>query len=164
MNRLVRDEDGFEDIMQDPIEVYAKAIKVHTKETNLNEDATLAKLDAEMPKLARYVTEQTMLINIIKTFLKSDVNILRRSNELKNWGKLIEYVKPEQVEYEACKTLLNNKVHSVLILSRSVKGMPLKSFLTYGREAPQRLEEHKRSMLDKALGRNKEPTEEVEDY
>lgn len=159
VDRYIREEIP-QDILQDPIEVYAKAIKVNTKNIDLNEDATLAKLDAEMPKLAKYVTEQMMLITIIKTFLKSNVNIVKHSNLIENWGKEIKYITPENNEFEECKGLLMNKVNSVLILSRSTKGAPLKSFLTYGRESPQKLEEHKRSLLDKALGRNNEPPQE----
>lgn len=163
-NEIKIDEEKEEQLMNDQLDLLAKAIKVHTTEIDLNEDSTLADLNVEFTRMAKYIIEQMEIIGILKDFLKTNKKIIKYSNSMEEWGKEITYENPEERHYKEAKEILINRVHSMLILSRSVKGKPLKSFLTYGRDVSNKelgIDE-KRSMMDKILGKNK-PKDKDED-
>lgn len=139
-------------------EVLTGSTKVHTKGTDLNEDATLSDLSVSFSRLAEWVASNIHIIGILRSYMKSDSNFVRRSNYLNEWGKKITYKTPTKRSFEQVKRLLLNHVQARLILSRSNKGAPLKAFLTYGRDVTnaQLGVEEKRTLKDRLLGKKEE--------
>lgn len=155
-------EKGIEEdeLMGDPLDLMTKAIKVHTKGIDLNEDTTLSNLDSELSRKAKYVMEQVAIAGILRSFFKQDCIIIRYSNKMDEWGTTIEYKDPERKHFEKSKDILLNKVYSLQLLSRGVKGRPLKAFLTYGKGNEGLEEKEKMGLIDKMMGKNKKKEED----
>lgn len=139
----------------DPLELMGIATKVHTKNLELNEDATLSDLSQKFPKLADYTIKTIEIISVLGSFLRKDDTIIRYSNFIEHWGKPIEYRNPEKKHFEEIKALLMARVNSTLILSRSCRGSPLKAFLTYGRDVGDKQLgiDQKQGIISKILGK-----------
>lgn len=148
-----------DELVGDPLDLMTKAIKVHTEGIDLNEDVTLSNLDNQLSRYAKYVMEQVSIIGVLRGFLKSDVKIIKYSNYLKEWGKPSEVLNPEKKHFSKCRNILLNKVNSILLLSRSVKGQPLKAFLTYGKQIPEK-DEEKLGILARLTGKTKKREDE----
>jgi hypothetical protein len=147
-------------LVSDPLDLMTKAIKVHSENIDLNEDATLSNLDSQLSRYAKYVMEQVAIVGILATFFRTDCKIVRYSNKLDNWGKEVEYLNPENNHFRKSKQILMNKVHSVLLLSRSVKGRPLRAFLEYGKPTGTNPEKEKLGLIDRVMGRKDKKEEE----
>ncbi len=167
MGRNIREEDIEEedsDLMENPLELMTQAIKVHTFEGELNEDATLSDLSAKVPPIGNFTVEQIVCINLINSYLRVGRDFIIYSNVLgEKWGKEIKIKNPNERHFLEAKKLLMNRVNSLLILSRSVKGSPLKAFLTYGRDLSNKdlgMSE-KRSFMDKMLGKKQKEEEMI---
>lgn len=152
-----------DELVGDPLDLMTKAIKVHSRDIDLNEDTTLSNLDSQLSRYAKYVMEQVSIIGVLRGFFKTDRNIIRYSNELDNWGGEVKYENPENAHFNKSKQILMNKVNSILLLSRSVKGRPLKAFLTYGRPKEEAEEKEKGGVISRMLGREKKKEEEEYD-
>lgn len=157
----VRQEDLEEkdSLIGDPLDLMTKAIRVHTRGIDLNEDATLSNLDSQLSRYAKYVMEQVAIVGILRSFFKTRCNIIRYSNRMDSWGKEIKYPNPEDTHFLKSKRILMNKVHSVLLLSRSVKGRPLRAFLTYGKTDEKPEEKDKVGIISRVLGKEKKEDE-----
>jgi len=135
-------------------EVLSSAVRVHDRKHLLDEDTTLANLSAKFPPLAEWVSRNVHTLGILKEFMKVDINITEYSNELKTWGTEKVHKKPFNKEFRRIENLMMNHVKARLITSRAIKGAPLKSFLTYGRDVTDKpLVEEKQSTRDRLLGR-----------
>lgn len=156
------DIDEEEGLIGDALDLMTKAVKVHSKDIDLNEDATLSNLDSQLSKYAKYVMEQVAIVGVLRSFFKESENVVRYSNVLSEWGKKIVYDKPEEKHFEKSKRILMNKVHSVLLLSRSVKGRPLRAFLTYGKPTEGSEEDKNKGVLARLLGRKSKSEEEID--
>lgn len=144
-------------------DVLGNATKVHTKQSQLNEDATLANLDVKFTPLAEWVSRNIHTLHIIESYLRIEEDEVKRFNYVdygcKDWGKIRRVLKtPTRANFEKIKKLIMSHVQARLIVSRSVKGAPLKAFLTYNRDTRERdlgMEE-KRSVMDRLLNKKQE--------
>lgn len=155
-----------DELLTNPLDLMSSSIKVYTKETELNEDATLANLSQEFTKMAKYVVGQLEVVSILSSYMKVNRIIIKYDNVWAKgkWGKEIKYVNPEKANFEEAKALLMNRVNSMMIVSRSVKGSPLKAFLTYGRDTMNNElgMESKQGFKDKLLGKKPKKEDEIE--
>jgi hypothetical protein len=139
--------------ISDNYEILTNAVKVHTKDTDLNEDTTLANLDVSFSKFAQWIAENIHTLGILKSYMKYDYNFIKRSNVISTWGEKEEFETPTNKSYGRVKKLLMNHVQARLILSRSNKGRPLKAFLEYGQERIENNDsENKPSIKNRLMG------------
>lgn len=152
--------EGYDEL-RDEQDVLLKATKVHTQGINLNEDAVLSSLDQEFPKQSKYVIDQMNWLNVLRSFLKVDKEIIYYDNTWdveNNCWKFKDPVvvnSPELNIFNECKLLVMSKSNSMMILSRSTKGSVLKSYLSYNRgiDEKQLGMEKKLSLRDKLMGK-----------
>ncbi len=155
------EEEESGNYLDNPLDLMTQAIKVHSKDGELNEDATLCDLSQTLPAMGKYISEQIVCINLVHSYLYVGRNIVKKTNKLEKGGngfKEEEIDNPNKKYFEDIKRIMMNRSNSLLILSRSVKGSPLKAFLTYGRETTKKElgMEEKRGFVDKLFGRKKE--------
>lgn len=137
--KIKRDKD--EQPMGDVYDVYAKAVGVHSKISEMTEDYTLTRYDHDVynQKFPKFIREQRKLLRIIKSYIIIPLNLLKKHYNNEEITKTI--YKGLVREYKIIEELIIGELDECVIMGRTPNGEVIKAFLLHGLN-PEIREEH----------------------
>lgn len=142
----------------DVYDVYGMVSRVHSQQTSMTRDYTLAQYTSEVinAKFPKFVREQRKTLRVVKSFmLVSEERLAKRYNE--KYAK--KCIKVLQKIYDDIEELLLGEIDEMVIISRAGKGEVTKAMLLHSRTKEER-EEYEQNlggngMKDKLMEKSK---------